>query len=340
MRTKKILVKTLLLVLFLPILQAQDNGSPQAFSYQAIVRDADGLATSNQSVQLRMSILSGSINGNAVYIENHSVTTNEFGLVNLNIGEGNVQSGVFSRIDWGGAGPFFLQVEVDVNGGTNFSLMGTTQLLSVPYALHAETAGAISGINNIDQDTTNEIQQLSLGDDNVLTLSNGGGSVSLPTSSSNTAIYSLPAMGLSYSNASETISETSGGFAGVLTWGNNFQGAAAMMLRKPPNYAGGDVTFKIFFQTSDETAGTVEFFIRPRSYNSGDGFADASSISENPVSVSGSEGFGTLYEQQLTIPESLFQNDWWYVTIQRNSTSNTYPNDVFVYGVALEYATQ
>jgi uncharacterized protein (TIGR02145 family) len=114
--------------------------SPGAFKYQAVVRDNSGVALSNKAVGLRLSILKNTAAGTSVYSETFHPTTNEFGLVNLEVGRGNVIGGNFSSIDWS-VGDYFIGVEIDINGGSNFQLMGTSQLLSVPYALYAKTAG-------------------------------------------------------------------------------------------------------------------------------------------------------------------------------------------------------
>ena len=113
---------------------------PQKFKYQAVVRDNGGNILSNQNVSFQISILEGSIGGIAVFVETHDTITNEFGLVNLEIGNGGVVSGVFADIDWGGDS-YFLQVEMDENGGVSYQLMGTSQLLSVPYSLYSESTG-------------------------------------------------------------------------------------------------------------------------------------------------------------------------------------------------------
>ena len=109
--------------------------SPQAFKYQAVARDASGAILADQSVSFRISILEGSAAGTAIYTETHASTTNTFGLVNLEISNGTAVTGVFEDISWG-SNSYFLQVELDDAGGTNYQLMGTTQLLSVPYSLH------------------------------------------------------------------------------------------------------------------------------------------------------------------------------------------------------------
>jgi hypothetical protein len=118
--------------------------APQSFKYQAIVRDGSGEIIADQPVGLQVSILQGSITGTDVYVETHAPTTNGFGLINLEIGRGTIVSGDFLSIDWG-SDSYFIKIEIDVSGGTSYTEMGTTQLLSVPYALHAKTAETVSG---------------------------------------------------------------------------------------------------------------------------------------------------------------------------------------------------
>ena len=93
---------------------------------------------------MRMTIQQGSIGGTTVYQETFSPTTNAYGLVNLEIGSGTVVSGDFTTIDWS-AGPYFIETAVDVTGGTSYAVMGTSQLMSVPYALYAKTSGNGAG---------------------------------------------------------------------------------------------------------------------------------------------------------------------------------------------------
>jgi uncharacterized protein (TIGR02145 family) len=118
--------------------------TPDKMSYQAVIRDADGQLLSNQSVGMRISILHSTANGAGVYVETHTPITNENGLISVEIGTGTVTSGDFSTIDWLND-PYFIKTETDPTGGSNYSITGTSQLLSVPYALHAKTAEHISG---------------------------------------------------------------------------------------------------------------------------------------------------------------------------------------------------
>ena len=139
-----------------------------------MVRDNGGNILKSQNVSLRISILSGSTSGNIVYSETHAKLTNDFGLVNLEIGNGTVVSGSFSNIDWS-SNTYFLKLDIDPNGGSTFTNLGTSQLLAVPYALHAKTVEN-DQVDDADADPSNEFQTISkVG--NTITLSDGGGSV-------------------------------------------------------------------------------------------------------------------------------------------------------------------
>jgi len=117
--------------------------SPEKMNYQAVIRDAsDNLITSTQ-VGMQISILQGSASGTAVYVETQEPTTNANGLVSIEIGTG-ATSDDFSAIDWAN-GPYFIKTETDPTGGTTYTITGTSQLLSVPYAFHAKTAETVTG---------------------------------------------------------------------------------------------------------------------------------------------------------------------------------------------------
>lgn len=110
--------------------------SPQSFPYQAVARDVNGNLLSNQLIALRFTILDNSNAGPVTYQEIQNVTTNALGLFSVNIGQGNVITGSFNSINWA-INAKFLKVELDAGGGSNYTTMGTTQLMSVPYALYA-----------------------------------------------------------------------------------------------------------------------------------------------------------------------------------------------------------
>lgn len=118
--------------------------APQKMSYQAVIRNANNQLVTNQPVAFKFSILHGSITGTAVYVEKQTPTTNYAGLISVEIGVGTAITGSFSSIDWAN-GPYYINTETDPLGGTNYTITGTSQLLSVPYALHAKTAESITG---------------------------------------------------------------------------------------------------------------------------------------------------------------------------------------------------
>ena len=117
---------------------------PQKMSYQAVIRNSNNALVINTSVGMQISILQGSPSGASVFTERHSPLTNSNGLVSVEIGSGTVISGSFNTINWAN-GPYFLNTETDPAGGTNFTISGTSQLLSVPYALHAQSAETVTG---------------------------------------------------------------------------------------------------------------------------------------------------------------------------------------------------
>jgi len=117
---------------------------PNAFNYSAVARNAAGDPIATSTIGIQITILKSSPTGASQYSENHFVNTDAFGLFNLVIGAGAVQSGNMATIDWSND-TYYLKVGMDANGGSSFVTMGTTQLLSVPYALYAKTAGSING---------------------------------------------------------------------------------------------------------------------------------------------------------------------------------------------------
>ncbi len=146
--------------------------SPEAFKYQAVVRGANNAPVTGQAVGIRISIMEDTPSGALVYQEAHAPTTSAIGLISLNIGEGTVLSGLFAEIDWAN-GDHFLQVEVDESGGTTYQWYGTSQLLSVPYALFANKAGTVDliggeGINIADNEISNASPSLWQLDSNVV----------------------------------------------------------------------------------------------------------------------------------------------------------------------------
>jgi hypothetical protein len=117
--------------------------SPEAMSYQAVIRDASNNLLQNTSVGIQVTILQGSVNGYASYKETHRVITNDNGLLSIEIGLGTSIDD-FSNIEWAD-GPHFIKTDIDPFGGDEYTLTATSQLLSVPYALHAKYADAVKG---------------------------------------------------------------------------------------------------------------------------------------------------------------------------------------------------
>ena len=110
--------------------------APQKMSYQAVIRNSSSTLITSTQVGMRISILQGSATGTAVYVEiyNPNPITNANGLVSLEIGTGLPVTGTFATINWA-TGPYFIKTETDPTGGTNYSIVGTNELMSVPYAL-------------------------------------------------------------------------------------------------------------------------------------------------------------------------------------------------------------
>ena len=165
--------------------------APQLMSYQAVIRNSNNTLVANHAVGMRISILQGSAIGTSVYTETQTPTTNANGLVSIEIGSGVVVSGIFDSIKWAN-GPYFIKTETDPTGSSNYTITGTSQLLSVPYALYAgksmtSTYSAGNGIsitgNTITNTKPNQNQTLSLKGD-TLSISNGN-NVILPSNVNN-----------------------------------------------------------------------------------------------------------------------------------------------------------
>lgn len=126
---------------------------PQRLSYQAVVRNGLGELVKNTSTGMQVSILQGTADGSAVYVESHSPSTNDNGLITVEIGAGVVASGSFTDISWS-TGPYFIKTEIDPDGGTNYTISSVSQLLSVPYALFAGNAASASDAVKLSGDQT------------------------------------------------------------------------------------------------------------------------------------------------------------------------------------------
>ncbi len=138
---KKLLLSFLLGLFLTAFIQAQ---VPQKFNYQGVARSSMGAPLVNKFISLRLSILEGSAAGAAVFMETQGVTTNQFGLFSVAVGTGSAIIGSIPSINWASADKY-LRVELDPDGGTAYSNLGTSQLLSVPYAMYAMTPGGPQG---------------------------------------------------------------------------------------------------------------------------------------------------------------------------------------------------
>jgi uncharacterized protein (TIGR02145 family) len=126
----------IMILLIFPLIGISQT--PQWINFQSVLRNTNGEVVSNRTVSLRISILSDTINGIADYVETHSKTTDAGGLMSLQIGNGTAPGMDFTTINWGNSA-HFIQLEADLSGGSNYVLLGTQELMSVPYALYAST---------------------------------------------------------------------------------------------------------------------------------------------------------------------------------------------------------
>jgi uncharacterized protein (TIGR02145 family) len=174
--------KLILISVMMYFMSSNFGQTPQAFKYQAVARNSNGNLIQNQQVAFRIGILQGGPSGNLVYRERQIVGTNEFGLANLEIGKGIVLIGSFSAIDWS-AGQMFMKVDLDPTGGIAYINMGSFELLSVPYALYADSCSNSSwhksgndiyynngkvGIGTDEADSSNAILELNSTDKGFL----------------------------------------------------------------------------------------------------------------------------------------------------------------------------
>jgi len=138
--------KSILTLLCLTISIGSWAQTPQKLNYQAVLRALDNTLISNQSVGMQISIIKGSVSGTAVYVETQNPSTSGEGLISIAIGTGSVQTGDFTTIDWS-TDSYFVKIETDPTGGDNYTISATSELMSVPFALHAKTAESVSNLS-------------------------------------------------------------------------------------------------------------------------------------------------------------------------------------------------
>lgn len=231
---------TLLLLFFVTsgFLAAQ---SPSAINYQGVARDASNQPIINQAVSLEFTIRSGSTSGTVDYSETHNVTTNDLGLFSLKIGQGTSTVGSFGNVDWA-SNSHFIEVAIDPAGGTNYQSLTNTELVSVPYALHATTVEN-DAVDDADADPSNEYNTAATLSGTTLGITDGGGTINVDLSSlqdgvddadadSTNELQSLSISGdtLTISDGNSVVLPAGGGGGSDADWtisGNNIHNSAA-----------------------------------------------------------------------------------------------------------------
>lgn len=210
---------TTLFISFALLLQLQGQ-VPQMFSYQAAIRNADGTIMADESLSVMVSLLQSSIEGTIVYQEVHDVTSNAQGIVSLNVGSGTVETGTFESIPWSDG--IFIQIDIKKGDDTEYSTLGVSQILSVPYALNA--GNAIQGDGALGQtiihDGTNWVptDRISISDNTVEVITEEGRNVEEPIFSvrntNGQIVFAVYESGTRvYIAEPETVKGTKGGFA-------------------------------------------------------------------------------------------------------------------------------
>ena len=237
--------------------------TPSSIPYQAVARNASGNLLSNQSVGLRFTVHQSTATGGTQYQETQTATTNKLGLFNVNMGAGTVVSGTFAGITWSDGQPKFLQVEIDPAGGTIYTDMGATQMMSVPYALFAGRASTVTS-SNLTESTSN-VLSITGGSNSVVSAS--GTTIQVKKATASQDGYLAAADWTTFNNKQNAITLSTSGTSGAATFVANTLNI--------PNYtlAGlGGIGLSALSASS------------PLSYNNGTG---AFSISQATTSVNG-----------------------------------------------------
>lgn len=194
--------------------------APEKMSYQAVMRNTTGQLLVNQNIGVKVSVLQGSPAGTVVYSERLTGMTNVNGLISMEIGTGTVLSGTFATINWP-SGNYYLKTETDPTGGTTYTIAGTSQLLSVPYAMYAKTSGS-SGGGSLTLPYTATVNNAS----NLFSITNDGDGTSLEGNNNTTSSSIAAVRGTvtnvapgGFSSGVRGINNGTGGL-GVGVWGS------------------------------------------------------------------------------------------------------------------------
>jgi uncharacterized protein (TIGR02145 family) len=196
--------------------------APQKMSYQAVIRDAGNNLVTNHVVGMRISIIEGSQAGPPPYVETQTPTTNANGLATIEIGDGTPVSGTFGGIEWS-KGTYYLQTETDPTGGTNYTIIGTNQILSVPYALYAKSAA--NGFSGNYNDLINKPVILN---DALFSTATGSKALTSNTGEANTA-HGWQALYLNTNGYNNTATGTQALWSNVSGFNNTANGAWALL---------------------------------------------------------------------------------------------------------------
>jgi hypothetical protein len=153
MKKRYSLLTGLLLAVGVFFTQQVSAQAPPKMSYQSLIRNSSNALLTNTTVGMKISVLQGSDSGDEVYVETQTATTNANGLLSIQVGSGTTTTGTFSDIDWA-TGPYFIKTETDPSGGTNYTIIGTQELMSVPYAMYAAKSGESTTMGPIGDSST------------------------------------------------------------------------------------------------------------------------------------------------------------------------------------------
>ena len=207
-------LRTSLIILCLTYTMAIWAQVPNQISYQATIRNSSGDLWVNQPIGMRISILQTTEQGASVYIETHQTISNSNGLVSLIIGSGAPTSGNINTINWN-LGPYFIKMEADLNGGNNYTISETKQLLSVPYALVSNNTNALNGIPVSSQTPSNN-SILTYNGSSWTPIVQSGGTDAINCSSSNTN-FTVRGTGSGNYECTDALWITNTGYVGVGT---------------------------------------------------------------------------------------------------------------------------